>query len=1092
MINRRQKRILIFISSSLLFCALTVAIAFSLNNKAANSLLQYNWAKSQTRITTWLGDESDIHLVSNSASGELINFREGDRYRYGYINDDRQIIVDLQGNETTEAKYDRLDSVLLKRKYVLATQDGKQGILDWQGKTVIPFEYDRINYAEDIDLGYVIATKNGKQGVIDLENKIVVPFEYITIRTDIITKGLAIAFKNLKQGVINLQGDVLVSFEYDRLDDNITDLGYAIAQKDNKTGIVDLNDKAVIPFKYESIDRKIIKDGYGIARKNGKEGILGIDNKTIIPFKFSTIDPSIIHQKYGILTQGKYQGVMDIYGNTLLPFIYDRVNEVVRQTEDFRYSYNPHYNPQDYAYIVTKNNRQGVIDAEGKAIVPIRYDRIESSNPNQKSYIVTRNNRQGIIDFDGNTVIPLVEGRIESFYSGGYGIVTRNNKQRVIDLQGNAIVPFEYDRVNLVNLDRGYIIATKNGLQGAIDFQGKTLLPFKYNSISAGINARLYQSQLLLLNKDNSTSLFNLESRSTILTKLESIDSLYLPDANYAIATKNGKQGVINVDGKIHIPFEYDLAVPFYRNYLSVFTAENGKRGVFYYDDTYYDNVIIPAQYDRIDYLNSQEYYGIATKDGQTGIYDPKFDRFTPFNYDEVELLSADEYYLAVNKEGADITQIKDDTVSLLKERKKTRLLLKDFYSTDFKYALVYKNNKQGILTVADGKTVVPIEYDEIVSNANTLDYALAIKQGHAGILNLKNNTFVVVKGDNLDDSLLHRGYVIFSNQEKEGIADLTGKTIIPAEFDLISDSELKTANFKLLNNTYLIAKKDDKSGLLNLKTKKFVALDYDKIYYPRHDLISDPNLLFVSQDKRTGIIDLQGNLIVPLQNKPIYSYQNGVVLYGGGFDFDGQLYLLEPDETANITGKDKDLFINNSAILSTEGKYSNHGCAVNRQGELLLKSRHHNWGAREQIDNLCRSLVGIEVDNTVIKENPIPTELGSYDYYFSDGLRRVNVNNKWGFVNKKGDFVIYPQFDEVSPFNEDLAAVKINDKYGYTNKSGEIAIAPQFDKAWSFSGGFAVVIQDGKKNFIDTTGKIILNAEKYPQVSEEEAFNLY
>ncbi|MGD1918531.1 MAG: WG repeat-containing protein, partial [Pleurocapsa sp.] len=356
-------------------------------------------------------------------------------------------------------------------------------------------------------------------------------------------------------------------------------------------------------------------------------------------------------------------------------------------------------------------------------------------------------------------------------------------------------------------------------------------------------------------------------------------------------------------------------------------------------------------------------------------------------------------------------------------------------------------------------------------------------------------NTFIAIEGDELNGSLLDRGYVVFARQGREGIADLTGKIIIPAKFHISSNSDLRTTDIKLIQNAYLIAKQNGKSGLLNIKTKKFLALDYDTISNSLSRRTLDPNRLIAYKNKQADIIDLQGNTIASLKDKPIYIYQNGVIVYlndnENNFDRDPQADLIEPDTTANTIDKNRDLFIDNLAVLTTEGKYQNYYCVINRQGELLVKSQHHNWGAREKIDNLCRSLVGIEVDNTAIKENPRPSESGNFDFYFRGGLRIVEVNGKWGFVDEKGDFVIYPQFDWITSFSEDLAAVKIDDKYGYINKSGEIAVAPQFDKTGSFLGGFAKVIQDGKKNFIDTTGKTILNTKNYPQLSEKEALYL-
>ncbi|MBC6452837.1 MAG: WG repeat-containing protein, partial [Hormoscilla sp. SP5CHS1] len=61
-------------------------------------------------------------------------------------------------------------------------------------------------------------------------------------------------------------------------------------------------------------------------------------------------------------------------------------------------------------------------------------------------------------------------------------------------------------------------------------------------------------------------------------------------------------------------------------------------------------------------------------------------------------------------------------------------------------------------------------------------------------------------------------------------------------------------------------------------------------------------------------------------------------------------------------------------------------------------------------------------------------------------------------YINKTGQIVIAPKFDEANSFSEGLADVKIDGKWGYINKTGQIVIAPKFDEANSFSEGRAYV----------------------------------
>jgi hypothetical protein len=68
-----------------------------------------------------------------------------------------------------------------------------------------------------------------------------------------------------------------------------------------------------------------------------------------------------------------------------------------------------------------------------------------------------------------------------------------------------------------------------------------------------------------------------------------------------------------------------------------------------------------------------------------------------------------------------------------------------------------------------------------------------------------------------------------------------------------------------------------------------------------------------------------------------------------------------------------------------------------------------------------------------------LPIWLGS----FNEGLAAVQVGDyetgKRGFVDKRGKFVINPQFDYAFAFSEGLAAVRVGDaktgKWGYVSR---------------------------------------------------------
>ena len=98
------------------------------------------------------------------------------------------------------------------------------------------------------------------------------------------------------------------------------------------------------------------------------------------------------------------------------------------------------------------------------------------------------------------------------------------------------------------------------------------------------------------------------------------------------------------------------------------------------------------------------------------------------------------------------------------------------------------------------------------------------------------------------------------------------------------------------------------------------------------------------------------------------------------------------------------------------------------------------------------------------------------YDFTgnFYNGYARVNLNNKWGFIDRKGDFMILPKFQSIGNFSEGLAAVKHNNLWGYLDKNGRVVIDFKFDIAYQFKNGQAKTMVNGSIIFIDKNGDLV------------------
>lgn len=95
----------------------------------------------------------------------------------------------------------------------------------------------------------------------------------------------------------------------------------------------------------------------------------------------------------------------------------------------------------------------------------------------------------------------------------------------------------------------------------------------------------------------------------------------------------------------------------------------------------------------------------------------------------------------------------------------------------------------------------------------------------------------------------------------------------------------------------------------------------------------------------------------------------------------------------------------------------------------------------------------------------------------FHENFAQVKLDGKWGFINRKGEMAIKPQFYEAGHFSSGLSEVALSPKgkHGFIDTLGNLVIEPQFDNAMPFIGDRTWVSLNGKWGIIDRKGKFII-----------------
>lgn len=151
-----------------------------------------------------------------------------------------------------------------------------------------------------------------------------------------------------------------------------------------------------------------------------------------------------------------------------------------------------------------------------------------------------------------------------------------------------------------------------------------------------------------------------------------------------------------------------------------------------------------------------------------------------------------------------------------------------------------------------------------------------------------------------------------------------------------------------------------------------------------------------------------------------------------------------------------KPIFIDKKGNMQ-QGTYDNAGDFCYKYARIVLND---NYGFMStKFDITCQ---------------PIYNGLGTLT---ENGLAaaKMGTNDKWGYVNAKGEQKITAMYDSADDFESGVAVVRMSDKYGVINTKGSYAISPFYDDLFSIGGGLIAYEQNGKVGALDTDGKTVI-----------------
>jgi hypothetical protein len=401
--------------------------------------------------------DNEYDKISDLKKGETINYYiVNKKDKFGYIKED--------GSKITEIIYSELASYHnreFKNGLALVVEKGKKKFIKEDGTDFIEID---TSCGYGFDNGLALLQKNWLYGFIDTKGNDITGFIYNDAYR-FTEQGHGIVSKNRKWGIINFKGDTILDFEYDKIDYLVSfpkkELTKKLLQvkKDNLYGFIDLDNNIYSKCDYKEI--KYVDDGYIFVKIEKHWGVLNIQNEEIAPCIYDEIQ---ISNSYIFCKKGKKIEVVNTITNEKLIYkcekfylfkdayiIKTKENYLIFEFEGLiKYEIDlnkideitNYYNKNILGILNTKH---GLIDIQGKILIEFTYDEIKLEFDESKKtiYIVSKNDKKGVINEHHTFIIELQYENI--ILRHNFFMAKKNKLEELIDINGKLINNIKYE-----------------------------------------------------------------------------------------------------------------------------------------------------------------------------------------------------------------------------------------------------------------------------------------------------------------------------------------------------------------------------------------------------------------------------------------------------------------------------------------------------------------------------------------------------------------------------------------------------------------------------------------------------------------------
>ncbi|MBQ2937416.1 MAG: WG repeat-containing protein [Clostridia bacterium] len=299
---------------------------------------------------------------------------------------------------------------------------------------------------------------------------------------------------------------------------------------------------------------------------------------------------------------------------------------------------------------------------------------------------------------------------------------------------------------------------------------------------------------------------------------------------SYFAVYKDDKWGVIDETGSNTIDPSYKEMIVIPNNKVGVFICTydtNYETGEYKTKVLNEKNQEIFTDYSKVEAIQNKDVNDNllyeqnvlkVQKDGKYGLINLTGKQVVSIEYDEITAISGIENSFKVKKDGK--YGIVDSEGKIVIQPQYADI---DVLGKDNKSGFIVKNDtgKYGIADYSNNP-ILEAKYDS-VEKVYGNDLYLVTVSGKQKLVK-KDGTDVLTSGFDTIKQILssQENAVIFSKSGKYGIMNLSGETLIDAQYDSLEETKLGT----------FIAKKADKYGIINISKEEKIPFEYNSIVY--------------------------------------------------------------------------------------------------------------------------------------------------------------------------------------------------------------------------------------------------------------------